>query len=197
MNWKKRNFFCWVTPIVNTFLLLLTTQRTYGKWWDLAPSRAIDIMPQTLNEHVSQDFIVMQFEDFVYPSQIYIFETYNPGAIVKLWAFTIAEKWMCLWENDCLDAEIASDSRVFAPPLKDIKTPTRIIRIEFSHRHLDYFTEIDAVVLQGMCLVTNRRFFWILFCSVWPFIRKLQPVLRWLFNSGLFFYWQEINTRGI
>lgn len=108
-------------------------------------------MPQTVGEHAPQDFIVMQFEDFVYPSQIYIFETYNPGAIVKVWAFTIGEKWMCLWENDGVDADIASDSRVFAPQIRDIKTPTRIIRIEFSHRHLDYFTEVDAVVLQGEC----------------------------------------------
>lgn len=32
-------------------------QRTYGKWWDMAPSRVTDIMPQTLNENMPQDFI--------------------------------------------------------------------------------------------------------------------------------------------
>lgn len=85
----------------------------------------------------------------MYPSQICIVETYNPGAIVKLWAYTITEKWMCLWESDGLETTPRTDSQVFSPPIKDIKMPTRIIRIEFSHRHLDYFTEIDAVVLQG------------------------------------------------
>lgn len=95
-------------------------------------------------------FLVIQFEDFVYPSQIYIFETYNPGAVVKVWAFTITEKWICLWENDETDASIPTDSRVFSPIIKEIKIPTKIIRIEFNHSNLEYFTEIDGVLLEGI-----------------------------------------------
>lgn len=101
-------------------------------------------------------FTVIEFEEFVFPNEIAIYETYNPGAIVKLWAFTINEKWICLWEsttgeNNNTSAEWPSnDSRIFAPPIKEIKMPTRIIRIEFNHRNLDYFTEIDGVVLKGV-----------------------------------------------
>lgn len=124
-------------------------QRTYGNWWDLAPSRTIDIMPQTLHSNIPQDFIVVHFEQFVCPTQIGIFETYNPGAVVKIWAYTLAEKWICLWESDGSDTEIPNDSRIFAPPIKQIQVPTSTIRIEFNHRNLDYFTEIDAVILQG------------------------------------------------
>lgn len=93
---------------------------------------------------------MIQFEDFVYPSQIYIFETYNPGAIVKVWAFTITGKWICLWENDEINASISTDSQVFSPIIKDIKIPTKIIRIEFNHSNLEYFTEIDGVLLEGI-----------------------------------------------
>lgn len=153
-------------------------QRTYGKWWDMAPSHVTDIMPQTVSKNMPQDFIgnnclilslfkcqcimrtlsphlVVEFEDFVFPSEIIIYETYNPGAIVKLWAFTINEKWICLWENDekndhTLAATFSNDSRDFSPPIKDIKIPTRIIRIEFNHRNLDYFTEIDGCLLEGV-----------------------------------------------
>lgn len=39
----------------NVFLFLL--QRTYGKWWDMAPSRVTDIMPQTIHDNIPQDFI--------------------------------------------------------------------------------------------------------------------------------------------
>lgn len=103
---------------------------------------------------------MIEFEEFVFPNEIAIYETYNPGAIVKLWAFTMNEKWICLWEmttdgddNDNTLAElISNDSRIFAPPIKEIKMPTRIIRIEFNHRNLDYFTEIDGVVLKGVKL---------------------------------------------
>lgn len=99
---------------------------------------------------------MIEFEEFVFPNEIAIYETYNPGAIVKLWAFTINEKWACLWEstngeNNNSSAEWPSnDSRIFAPPIKEIKMPTRIIRIEFNHRDLDYFTEIDGMVLKGV-----------------------------------------------
>lgn len=99
---------------------------------------------------------MIEFEEFVFPKEIAIYETYNPGAIVKLWAFTINEKWICLWESTNNDNDntltdlTANDSRIFAPSIKEIKMPTRIIRIEFNHRNLDYFTEIDGVVLKGV-----------------------------------------------
>lgn len=95
---------------------------------------------------------VIQFEEYVYPRQIGIFETYNPGAIVKLWAFTIDERWTCLWNGPSCDdnTTVTTDIRVFRPTIKNIKIPTKIIRIEFNHRHLDYFTEIDGVLLEGI-----------------------------------------------
>lgn len=42
----------WITICIHFHL-----QRTYGKWWDMAPSRITDIMPQTINENMPQDFI--------------------------------------------------------------------------------------------------------------------------------------------
>lgn len=97
---------------------------------------------------------MVEFEDFVFPSEILIYETYNPGAIVKLWAFTINERWVCLWEDDGSDDSstrtFSNDSHIFTPTIKEIKIPTRIIRIEFNHRNLDYFTEIDGVLLEGV-----------------------------------------------
>jgi len=39
---------------------------------------------------------------------------------------------------------------MFAPILRDIKYRSRIIRLEFCHTHLDYYTELDAVELTGI-----------------------------------------------
>lgn len=98
--------------------------------------------------------LVVEFEDFVFPNEILIYETYNPGAIIKLWAFTINERWVCLWEDDASNDSstriFSNDSHIFSPTIKEIKIPTRIIRIEFNHRNLDYFTEIDGVLLEGV-----------------------------------------------
>lgn len=91
---------------------------------------------------------MVQFEEFVFPDHVTIFETFNPGAVVKIWAFTSTEEWICLWdEQSCRDQ--LRDPREFTPTLRCCNLPTRIIRIEFNHQHLDYFTEIDAVMLTG------------------------------------------------
>lgn len=153
-------------------------QRTYGKWWDIAPSGIADIMPQTLSDIVSQDYIVLEFEEFVFPHQVSIFETYNPGALVKIWAFTLTEKWICLWEDKPTKAP--KKARLFSPPIKTIHIPTRIIRLDFNHSCLDYFTEIDAVMLIGRkynslripeFLTMNRHK-----TRKGPIIRKLESV---------------------
>lgn len=104
-------------------------------------------MPQTLPEISSQDYVVLEFEEFVFPHQVTIFETYNPGALVKIWAFTLTEKWICLWEDKPMI--VPKKARLFSPPIKTIQIPTRTIRLDFNHSCLDYFTEIDAVMLIG------------------------------------------------
>ena len=74
--------------------------------------------------------------------------------------------WEVLWENKPTTAATpngSSDSssrpntqrnvdevaRMFAPILNEIDNRTRIIRLEFAHSDLEYYTEIDAVELTG------------------------------------------------
>lgn len=90
---------------------------------------------------------VINFTDFVFPTEIQVFETYNPGAIVKIWAFTITEKWILLWQGPT--QYIERKSKIFSPSIRKISEPTRILRLEFNHAKLDYFTELDALMLIG------------------------------------------------
>lgn len=41
------------------------------------------------------------------------------------------------------------DSRIFSPKIATPPFPSRIIRLEFRHDELDYYTELDAVELVG------------------------------------------------
>lgn len=130
---------------------------------------------------ISSFLSVVEFEEFVFPSEISIYETYNPGAIVKLWAFTINEKWICMWDgcNDTRNRTSSNDSQIFSPPINEIKIPTRIIRIEFNHRNLDYFTEIDGVVLKGIKFTPRDDFQHLMSLSQankGPIQRKLEKV---------------------
>lgn len=78
---------------------------------------------------------------------------------MRIWAYTLTEQWICLWDI-CDAAENVSPSqrnkaRVFCPRLKPCPDPTRYIRLEFNHIHLQYSTQIDAVLLIGQKYVPS------------------------------------------
>lgn len=87
-----------------------------------------EIAPQNLPKVPAEDFIVLYFEDYVIPEEIAIFETLNPGAVIRIWAYTITKTWICLWEDTefyTRSPYTLQRSRRFSPPLKRIKLPTK------------------------------------------------------------------------
>ncbi|KAH8385799.1 hypothetical protein KR093_011785 [Drosophila rubida] len=133
------------------------TMRTYGDWWLCVPSYTREIQSQNLPSLPTHDFIVVCFEKFVAPTEVAIFETFNPGGVVRIWAYNITKHWTCLWEaknSDMIQPRNRSnyahrDSRRFAPPLKATNVITKTLRIDFNHSQLNYYTEIDAIMLCG------------------------------------------------
>ncbi|XP_016970135.1 F-box/LRR-repeat protein 4 isoform X2 [Drosophila rhopaloa] len=124
--------------------------RTYGDWWQRAPSATREIQAQNLPKLATHDYIVVYFEEFVVPTEVAIFETFNPGAVVRIWAYGLTKHWTCLWEATESDlARPALDSRRFAPALKKTTMITKTLRIDFNHSRLNYYTEIDAIMLCG------------------------------------------------
>ncbi|XP_069676083.1 F-box/LRR-repeat protein 4 [Periplaneta americana] len=121
--------------------------RTYGKWWNEAPSRTPSFMPQSLGKIISQDFIDLQFEESVYPFKVSVYETYNPGSVVRIWAADYQNRWRLLWEGE--PQHVGHTPRVFSPVIRTINSPTKLLRLEFDHSHLEYYTELDAVLLVG------------------------------------------------
>ncbi|XP_065203649.1 F-box/LRR-repeat protein 4 [Planococcus citri] len=122
--------------------------RTYGKWWDEAPSRRVPIMPQNNRNIRSQDYIDITFEHKVRPLSVNIYETYHPGSVVRIWASDGANKWSLLWEGKPQIREHSPN--IFSPDINRISYHTNLLRIEFDHSHLDYYTEIDAVSMTGL-----------------------------------------------
>jgi len=69
---------------------------------------------------------VVYFEEFVVPTGVAIFETFNPGAVVRIWSYGLTKKWTCLW--DAADGDLERpvfDSRCFRPPLKKTTMVTK------------------------------------------------------------------------
>lgn len=91
---------------------------------------------------------MVSFEEYVYADQLCIFETYNPGAVVQVWAYTMYDEWELLWQQQ--PQSKPRQTRLFTPPIRKIPVPTRIIRLDFNHQRLHYFTQIDAIMLTGV-----------------------------------------------
>ncbi|ELT87655.1 hypothetical protein CAPTEDRAFT_180630, partial [Capitella teleta] len=134
--------------------------RTYGTWWESAPSARKQIK-RTPRNFTSKDFIELWFEREVFPTKVEIFETYNPGAVVRILACDNQSKnfngngasekkqlnvrWFVLWEGF---PEAVDGSRCFSPNLIRCPFSTDILRIEFNSSLCGYYTGLDAVRLK-------------------------------------------------
>ncbi|CAH8599876.1 unnamed protein product [Schistosoma turkestanicum] len=59
--------------------------RTYGKWWRNSPSYLKPInLTHDDNTYSSEDYVDLYFDIPVIPIRLQIYETYNPGAIVRI-----------------------------------------------------------------------------------------------------------------
>ncbi|KAH0521579.1 F-box/LRR-repeat protein 4 [Microtus ochrogaster] len=130
--------------------------RTYGTWWDQCPSASLPFR-RTPSDFQSQDYVELTFEHQVYPTAVHVLETYHPGAVIRILACSanpyspsppIEVRWEILWSERPTKVN-ASQARQFKPCIKQINFPTNLIRLEVNSSLLDYYTELDAVVLHG------------------------------------------------
>ncbi|XP_066596983.1 F-box/LRR-repeat protein 4 isoform X2 [Prorops nasuta] len=121
--------------------------RTYGKWWDKAPSKLSDYMLQNNGDFISQDYIDLEYFQEVYPIRVSIYETYNPGSVIGIWAQDSKQQWFQLWSGP--PQIVPHKSRIFSPHLQLCDFKTKLLRLEFNHNLLEYYTELDAVLLIG------------------------------------------------
>ncbi|XP_066558658.1 F-box/LRR-repeat protein 4 isoform X1 [Amia ocellicauda] len=131
--------------------------RMYGKWWEQCASAPQPFRRTPLNFH-SQDYVELAFEEPVYPTAIDVLETYHPGAVIRILACSLnpfsqnppAEvRWEVLWSGEPTKT-LTPQARQFSPSIKQINFATNLIRLEINSSLLEYYTELDAVVLHGV-----------------------------------------------
>ncbi|CAD1480894.1 unnamed protein product, partial [Heterotrigona itama] len=89
----------------------------------------------------------LEYHQEVYPIRVSIYETYNPGSVIGIWAQNSEGKWHQLWNG--FPQVVPREPRIFSPHLRSCNFKTKTIRLEFNHSSLDYYTELDAVLLIG------------------------------------------------
>ncbi|KAF0045020.1 hypothetical protein F2P81_001549 [Scophthalmus maximus] len=131
--------------------------RAYGKWWEQCASTPPPFRCTPKSFH-SQDYIELGFEEPVYPTAVEVLETYYPGAIVQILACShnpfsqnppTDVRWEVLWSGEPTKM-LTPQARQFSPNIKHINFPTNLLRLEVNSSLLDYYTELDAVILRGV-----------------------------------------------
>lgn len=59
---------------------------TLGRWWKSAPESQSAFLNQSERYQCNDDYIELMFDHKVYIQKLNIYETYNPGAIVRIYA---------------------------------------------------------------------------------------------------------------
>ncbi|RZC40330.1 F-box/LRR-repeat protein 4, partial [Asbolus verrucosus] len=121
--------------------------RSYGTWWKESEAYQQEYMPQEVDPLGAEDYITLGFESAVVPRDICIYETYNPGAVVRIWGRYSDLNWKLLWEGP--PQICPEESRKFHPTIRKLNCLINEIRLEFNQSHLKYHTSIDAVLLGG------------------------------------------------
>ncbi|XP_034384586.1 F-box/LRR-repeat protein 4 [Cyclopterus lumpus] len=131
--------------------------RAYGTWWEQCASAPPPFRRTPKGFH-SQDYIELGFEEPVYPTAVDVLETYYPGTIVQILACShnpfsqnppTDVRWEVLWSGEPTKV-MTPQARQFSPNIKHISFPTNLLRLEVNSSLLDYYTELDAVILRGV-----------------------------------------------
>ncbi|XP_035384219.1 F-box/LRR-repeat protein 4 isoform X2 [Electrophorus electricus] len=131
--------------------------RTYGRWWEQCASATAPFRRTPRSFH-SRDYLELAFEEPVYPTAVEVLETYHPGAIVRILACSLNPfsqnlpvdiRWEVLWADEPTKAP-SPHARQFSPTIRPINFSTNLLRLEVNSSVLEYYTEMDAVILRGV-----------------------------------------------
>ncbi|CAF0750487.1 unnamed protein product [Adineta steineri] len=97
----------------------------------------------------ADEYIIVEFERAVFPDQIDIYETYNPGAVVKVSARNGNDNdWITVWETPSPHTE--AHSRIFTVPCSNISSrEINQIRLDVNCTAAGSWCEIDCIKLVG------------------------------------------------
>eukprot|EP00300_Choanocystis_sp_HF-7_P034355 c4704_g1_i1.p1 GENE.c4704_g1_i1~~c4704_g1_i1.p1 ORF type:complete len:427 (-),score=91.12 c4704_g1_i1:82-1362(-) len=93
----------------------------------------------------ADEFLEVEFERSIKIKQISIFETYNPGAVVRVSFKSPSGSWRIVYEGVQTQTLQRPVSRIFSPPLDPVNFETRQIRLDLNTRDSRSWSEIDAI----------------------------------------------------
>lgn len=123
--------------------------RQYGNWWKLCEVNWQRSYRQADDDPLGvEDFVTVRFDYAVIPTRLFIYETYNPGSIVRIWGRQMKQKWVLMWEGE--PQECPPQARKFQPDIFKVNCLIDTIRLDLNCSKLDHHTCFDAILLIGL-----------------------------------------------
>ncbi|XP_071572456.1 F-box/LRR-repeat protein 4-like [Temnothorax nylanderi] len=108
------------------------------------------------NAKKENTYIDIEFHEAVYPIRVSIYEIYNPGSVIQIWAQDSNKQWFQLWDG--LSQIVRPTSRLFSPPLlHPCNFKTKMLRLVFKSSSPKSYTKLDAVMLIGTSELIRSR----------------------------------------
>ncbi|KAJ3129199.1 F-box and leucine-rich repeat protein 4 [Nowakowskiella sp. JEL0407] len=92
-------------------------------------------------------FLVLKIEKVVRISQVHLYETYYPGALISIEARDPNGSYITLWQGSATSA--LSVSRIYKPTLSRTDVSADTIRVKFDFSVSNQWYELDAVKVVG------------------------------------------------
>lgn len=74
-------------------------------------------MPQDQDSYESEDYLIVKFEQPIIPTKLLIYETFNPGAVVRIWGGRLQGIWSLLYQGlSCIPNK--HEANVFCPQIR-------------------------------------------------------------------------------
>jgi hypothetical protein len=127
---------------------LVGPPQTFPRYGDISTAWA------PLNSSGYQEFLHLKYQTPVHVCGVDVFETWNPGCVVKISAFD-GTKWHVLWSGPVEQHRLPELPRVFSPAFPCTTFKSDEIRIDLDCRRSVSWTEIDAIRLRG-----RESYFW-------------------------------------
>jgi len=121
---------------------LIGSPKTFPRYGDISTAWA------PLSSSGSEEFLHLKFAQPVYVCGVDVFETWNPGCVVKISAFD-GQNWHILWSGGLPQKRLPELPRVFSPTFPCTPFPSDQIRIDLDCTRSISWTEIDAIRLRG------------------------------------------------
>ncbi|XP_036143469.1 F-box/LRR-repeat protein 4 isoform X2 [Monomorium pharaonis] len=112
-------------------------------------SKSIDSM-MLEKEQINHSYINIEYHESVYPVRISMYEKYNPGRVIRIWAKDYNNQWFLLWnETEIRITQENVGLTLFSPILRPCNFKTKMLRLEFNCSLLEKHFKLDAVMLIG------------------------------------------------